>query len=81
MVQDVPRLAALLNSLIDRMVTVAREAQAERHARIKRDLLAVYADSLREHGCDFDDAQVTGLLATADLELNAQGLEVWLEKR
>ena len=80
MVQDVPRLAALLNSLIDRMVTVAREAQAERHARIKRDLLAVYADSLREHGCNFDDAQVTALLAT-DLELNAQGLEVWLEKR
>ncbi len=80
MVQDASRLAALLNTLIDRMVAVAREAQAERHARIKRELLAVYADSLREHGCGFDDAQVAALLAT-DLELNAQGLEVWLEKR
>jgi hypothetical protein len=73
-------LAALLNALIDRMVAVARDAQAERHARIKRELLAVYADSLREHGCAFDEAQVADLLAT-DLELNAQGLEVWLEKR
>lgn len=79
-VRDVPRVAALLVGLIDRMVAVARDAQAERHARLKRELLAVYANSLREHGCTLSDDEVGRLLAT-DLELNAQGLEVWLDKR
>jgi hypothetical protein len=80
MVQDVGRLAALLDRLIDRMVDVARRAQAERHERIKRDLLAVYVDSLRDFGSPLAEAEVARLLAT-DIELNAQGLEVWLEKR
>ncbi|MFN7693929.1 MAG: MBL fold metallo-hydrolase [Burkholderiales bacterium] len=79
MVQDVPRLAGLMNSLIDRMVAVARAAQQERHERIKRELLGVYTDSLREHGCELPEAEVARLLST-DLELNAQGLEVWLTK-
>ena len=79
MVQDVQRLATLLFDLTDRMVAVARAAQAERHERIKRELLAVYLDSLREHGCALPEAEVAQLLAT-DLELNAQGLEVWLGK-
>ncbi len=80
MVQDVPRLAALLDTLIDRMVAVARAAQAERHERIKRELLAVYVDSLREFGSTLPEPEVARLLAT-DIELNAQGLEVWLERR
>ncbi len=79
MVQDVARLAALLTDLVDRMVNIARNAQAERHARIKRDLLATYADSLRDHGCPLPEAEIARLLAT-DLELNAQGLEVWLQQ-
>ncbi|MFN4116100.1 MAG: MBL fold metallo-hydrolase [Inhella sp.] len=80
MVQDVGRLAALLDRLIDRMVDVARRAQAERHERIKRDLLAVYVDSLRDIGSTLAETEIARLLAT-DIELNAQGLEVWLEKR
>jgi len=79
MVRDVERLAALLGRLTDRMVEVARQAQAERHERIKRELLGVYLDSLREHGCALPEAEVARLLAT-DIELNAQGLEVWLGK-
>lgn len=79
MVEDVQRLAALLVALTDRMVAVAREAQAERHARIKRGLLAVYAESLREFGSPLPEAEIERLLQV-DLELNAQGLEVWLGK-
>jgi glyoxylase-like metal-dependent hydrolase (beta-lactamase superfamily II) len=78
-VRDVPRLAKLLNDLIDRMVLVARAAQAERHDRIKRDLLDIYAQSLQAHGCDLPQEEVARLLGP-DLELNAQGLEVWLGK-
>jgi glyoxylase-like metal-dependent hydrolase (beta-lactamase superfamily II) len=79
MVQDVPRLAALLEAQIDRMVAVARAAQTERHERIKRELLAVYVDSLREFGSSLPEAEIARLLET-DIELNAQGLEVWLSK-
>jgi glyoxylase-like metal-dependent hydrolase (beta-lactamase superfamily II) len=79
MVTDVPRLQGMLNELTDRMVAIARAAQAERHERIKRELLAVYLDSLRAQGSTMPEAEVARLLAT-DLELNAQGLEVWLGK-
>lgn len=79
MVEDVQRLAALLGSLTDRMVAVARSAQAERHERIKRELLAVYVQSLREQGNAVPEDEVARLLAT-DIELNAQGLEVWLDR-
>ncbi|MFO1253180.1 MAG: MBL fold metallo-hydrolase [Inhella sp.] len=78
-VREVARLAALLNGLIDGMTAVARQAQAERHERIKQGLLALYATSLREHGSPLDTEEIERLLAT-DLELNAQGLEVWLGK-
>lgn len=76
-VHDVPRVAALLSTLVDRMVAIARAAQAERHASIKRQLLVAYTESLREHGCALSEAEIERLLHT-DLELNAQGLEVWL---
>ncbi len=79
MVQDVPRLALLMGKLIDRMVAVALAAQQERHERIKRELLSVYTESLHEHGCELPETEVARLLAS-DLELNAQGLEVWLTK-
>jgi glyoxylase-like metal-dependent hydrolase (beta-lactamase superfamily II) len=78
-VTEVPRLAALLNGLIDRMAALARQAQAERHERLKSGLLAIYAESLREHGSRLPDERIAELLAM-DLELNAQGLAVWLEK-
>ena len=55
------------------------KAQAERHERIKRGLLAVYAESLRDFGSDLSEADIQRLLQV-DLELNAQGLEVWLGK-
>lgn len=80
MVQDVGRLAALMDRLIDRMVDIARRAQAERHERLKRDLLALYVDSLRDIGSTLPEAEVARLLAT-DIELNAQGLVIWLDKR
>lgn len=79
-VTEVERIAALLNRLIDRMVELADAAQRERHERLKSGLLAIYAESLREHGSTLGDARIADLLA-ADLELNAQGLEVWLNKR
>jgi len=35
---------------------------------------------LREHGCTLSEARIDELLET-DLDLNAQGLVVWLERQ
>ena len=80
-VTDVERLARDLHEQIDAMVTIARShaSKADRHARIMEDLAQLYIARARDHGCIFDDARIRDLLVM-DIELNAQGLEVWLDR-
>ena len=78
---DVRRCGADLHALIDRMVVSAR-AHAhddDRHERIKEALGSLYVGRTMAHGCALSSAEVRELLAM-DIELNAQGLEVWLDK-
>ena len=81
-VTDVPRLARDLNEQIDAMVSIAQKHadDGDRHTRIADDLAALYTARAQAHGCAFDAAQVRELLAM-DIELNTQGLEVWLDKQ
>lgn len=77
----VPRLHALLLDQVDRMTAFAqalREAP-DRHARLKAELHRLFVDSSRQHGCTLPEAEVARLLAV-DIELNAQGLAVWLDR-
>ncbi len=80
-VEGVPRLAALLLALLDRMVALgeAERAAPDRHQALKRGLLALYVESLAAHGCSFSAAHIAELLAM-DIELNAQGMAVWLDR-
>jgi len=81
-VGEVPRLAAQQLETMQAMVEIGlrhRHAEA-RHARLREDLLALYLRSLRAHGSDFGDAEVARLLEM-DVELNAQGLAVWLDRQ
>ncbi|WP_298233439.1 MBL fold metallo-hydrolase [uncultured Azohydromonas sp.] len=80
-VSDVPRLQSLFLELLDGMVALAHQvpAGAGRHEGLKARLFDLYLGSLRAHGCALSDAQIHQLLEM-DLELNAQGIEVWLEK-
>jgi len=80
-VEGVARLAEDLHVQIDAMVAIARRhaAAADRHAAIRRDLTALYVERAAAHGCTQDAAQVQALLAM-DIELNAQGLGVWLDR-
>jgi len=80
-VTDIPRLAGDLFEQIDAMVAVARAhaSAADRHARIAADLAELYESRARAHGCAMDSAHIRELLAM-DIELNTQGLEVWLDK-
>jgi len=67
---------------MDAMVAlaVALPNDAERHAAMVRGFGEIHLKSLRMHGCPLTDAQILELLAL-DLELNAQGMAVWLTRR
>ena len=80
-VGDVPRLAALLLSQLDAMVAFARSLPSgpQRHQALMRGLEAIHFASLRDHGVTLTDARLRELLAL-DLELNAQGIAIWLDR-
>jgi len=80
-VGDVKRLAEGFQQLLQRMVEIGQALRGadNRHARLREALQAMYLQSLREHGCSLDDATCTALLAV-DIELNAQGMAVWLDR-
>ncbi|MBS0445936.1 MAG: MBL fold metallo-hydrolase [Proteobacteria bacterium] len=80
------RLAALLLGQLDRMVALARSVDqacppgAERHAALMQGLEAIHWKSLQAHGSPLSRTEVDELLAL-DLELNAQGIGVWLDRQ
>lgn len=80
-VTDVARLAASLLEQIDEMAALAESLRAapDRHERLKAGLWQGYAKRLAAHGCTLPSAQQQELLAL-DIDLNAQGLGVWLDK-
>ncbi len=78
---DVPRLAALLLAQVDEMVALGlrlRDA-SDRHQQLKAGLREIYLRRLQAHGCQLAPEQQAALL-DMDIELNAQGLAVWLDK-
>jgi len=77
---DVASFAAMLHGAIDEHVRRAREAAAEpdRHAAIKAGLEAQLLESLGRHGVPFSREEALRVFGD-DLELNAQGLGVWLD--
>ena len=81
-VTEVPRLAGLLLEQMDAMVALALALPNDdaRHAAMARGFGEIYLTSLRAHGCTLADAQILDLLAL-DLELNAQGMAVWLNRK
>jgi glyoxylase-like metal-dependent hydrolase (beta-lactamase superfamily II) len=81
-VGEVTRLAADLHATIDAMVAVARlhAGAPDRHAAIVAALGDLYVARATAHGCALDAHGVLQVLAM-DIELNAQGLEVWLQQQ
>lgn len=80
-VGDVPRLGTLLIDLLTQMADLGRSLQhaADRHQALKDGQLEIFARSLAEHGCSLSRTQIAELLAI-DLELNAQGMAIWLDR-
>ncbi len=80
-VGEVERLGAELLEQIDAMVALGRALRdaPQRHEALKRGLLEQYIAHVARHGCNFTPARIAELLAI-DLELNAQGMGIWLDK-
>jgi hypothetical protein len=80
-VGEVARLARLLLGQLDEMVAVARSTASGpgRHGALMRGLEAVHLRSLRAHGVTLSEERIRELLAL-DLELNAQGIAIWLDR-
>lgn len=79
--RDVEIHAATLHRLIDAHVEIAkREARPgpDRHARIRANLAHLLVNEAERFGCRLAPAEVLQLWAS-DIELNAQGLDVWLD--
>ena len=81
-VTGVPRLAENLIEQIQAMVDIANanSSASDRHARITTQLAELYLGRAKAHGCSMDVAHMRELLAM-DIELNAQGLEIWLDRK
>jgi len=80
-VGDVPRLAALLLEQVEAMVRIGQSLRdaPERALKLRQALRALYLERLAAHG--FDDAASATELLSMDVELNAQGLAIWLDKQ
>ncbi|HEY9544381.1 MAG TPA: MBL fold metallo-hydrolase [Solimonas sp.] len=80
-VQNAPELAQTLRQGIARYERIATTLAAvpDRHAQLLRALTDDAMAAVRAHGCTLPDAEVQALLGM-DLELNAQGLGIWLDQ-
>jgi len=81
-VTEYERLGADLVEQIEQMVALAREAQTQpdRHPWLVHALEALYTRRAAAHGVQQSSAEVLALLGN-DIELNALGLEVWLDRQ
>ncbi|MFZ1620817.1 MBL fold metallo-hydrolase [Dokdonella sp.] len=79
-VSDVERLGRDLFEQIDAMVAIAESSTglADRHEFLKRKLAELYLARATAHGCTMSPQHMHELLSS-DIELNAQGLEIWLD--
>jgi glyoxylase-like metal-dependent hydrolase (beta-lactamase superfamily II) len=80
-VDEVPQLGAHLLGLLAELVALGRAQarSATRHAALVEGQLELFAASLAAHGCTHSRAEIARLLAI-DLELNAQGMAIWLDR-
>lgn len=80
-IENVQRLAGDLHESIDAMVDVAQKVDgtSNRHAQLVEGLTELYAARTAQHGWRGDRNELLHWLGM-DIELNAQGLGVWLDR-
>lgn len=80
-VTELGRLAADLHTCVDGFVAIAKRhsAAADRGVRIRQDMFEFLSERLDAHGFP-RDAALRREIVGFDVELNTQGLEVWLDR-
>jgi glyoxylase-like metal-dependent hydrolase (beta-lactamase superfamily II) len=84
-VTDVQRLGALFLDLLQQMRALGlaqrgvAQTAAERHEVLRQGMARICHASLAAHGCTLPAAEIDRVLAL-DIELNAQGMGVWLDR-
>jgi glyoxylase-like metal-dependent hydrolase (beta-lactamase superfamily II) len=85
-VTGIPRLATLLKFQIREFVRIARESAGKNeslpaaHSAIRTQMLEMWLTLLQQQGSTLSPRQVSDWLE-GDLELNAQGLVIWLQRQ
>ena len=81
-IDEVARLAHDMHEQIDALVAIALacDGREDRHAAMLQSMEAYFARRVARHGWPGSREQLHELLG-ADVELNTQGLEVWLDRR
>jgi hypothetical protein len=80
-VTGVPRLGESMKMQVAALAGIARAhaSDADPAPGIRADMFALWLKLAREHGCTQTEAQIRQVLG-GDLELNTQGLVVWLKR-
>lgn len=80
-VDGVPRLAEDLHLAVDKLVELTRKngGQANSPEIIAQAMMEWLLDAVRKHGCELDKQTLIDLLMP-DVQLNTQGLMLWMEK-
>ena len=81
-IKNLPHLAEQLHGRIDAFIRLAREvgdSEDDRHEALVAGLNQMLLGNLQAHGSRLTQEDLLELLAV-DVELNAQGLEIWLDK-
>ena len=82
-VTDIAKLAQQLHLNIDMVAAIAlsqEEVTEHRQQHIKDGLSQATLSAMKAHGIEMSETEMAEFLAI-DLDLNAQGLEVWLQRR
>ncbi len=82
-VTDVAGLLPKLRRSIDMLTSIALQQENAPEGRIetlKKFIFLTWLEEIAAHGCDLPERDIRELLAV-DADLNAQGLEVWLQRR
>jgi hypothetical protein len=81
-VRDAEKLAVQYLAQVDAMAAAARALANEtgRHDKLKRAFGDIYIAELRRSGSTQSEKYLREILAT-DIELNAQGLGTWLDRK
>ena len=80
-VTDVPRLGADMHRRLDKLVEIAKSCadQPDRIERMKQQIYEWLVKEVRAHGCTIDQQTVDTWLEM-DVDLNAKGMSVWLDR-